>query len=75
MSYHLVKLYSHIFKDNIDCPKFDRNKILITVHPDVPDVWYWLIPFSDSNASVGVVGETAQIENPDRALSKYYFSL
>jgi len=62
-------VFTH-FKDNIDCPKFDRNKILITVHPDIPDVWYWLIPFSDSTVSVGVVGETAQIENPDMSLEQ-----
>jgi flavin-dependent dehydrogenase len=34
---------------------FDRNKILITVHRDHPDVWFWSIPFSGGRASVGVV--------------------
>lgn len=34
---------------------FDRNKILITVHPEHRDVWYWLIPFSGGRASLGVV--------------------
>lgn len=47
--------FSH-FKDGIDCPEFDRDKILITVNPNFSDVWYWLIPFSDGSASVGVVG-------------------
>ena len=47
--------FSH-FKDGIDCPDFDRDKILITVNPNYSDVWYWLIPFSDGSASVGVVG-------------------
>lgn len=47
--------FSH-FKDGIDCPEFDRDKILITVNPHFSDVWYWLIPFSDGSASVGVVG-------------------
>ncbi|MGB1263391.1 MAG: NAD(P)/FAD-dependent oxidoreductase [Cognaticolwellia sp.] len=47
--------FSH-FKDGIDCPDFDRDKILITVNPNFSDVWYWLIPFSDGSASVGVVG-------------------
>jgi len=47
--------FSH-FKDGIDCPAFDRDKILITVNPNFSDVWYWLIPFSDGSASVGVVG-------------------
>jgi flavin-dependent dehydrogenase len=35
---------------------FDRNKILITVHPSHHFVWFWLIPFSDGTASLGVVG-------------------
>jgi len=47
--------FSH-FKDGIDCPAFDRDKILITVNPNFSDVWYWLIPFSDGSASIGVVG-------------------
>lgn len=36
---------------------FDRNKILIAVHPERKDVWYWLIPFSDGRCSLGVVSE------------------
>lgn len=47
--------FSH-FHDRIDCPEFDRDKILITVNPNFSDVWYWLIPFSDGSASIGVVG-------------------
>jgi flavin-dependent dehydrogenase len=34
---------------------FDRNKILITVHPEERDIWFWLIPFSDGKCSLGVV--------------------
>ncbi len=49
--------FCHI-QDHIVDPTFDRNKILITVHPDLIDVWFWLIPFSDGTASVGVVGQT-----------------
>ncbi|MEP0355413.1 NAD(P)/FAD-dependent oxidoreductase [Paraglaciecola sp.] len=48
-------VFTHL-KDNI--PKsanFDREKILITVHPEIADVWYWLIPFSDGTSSIGVV--------------------
>lgn len=47
--------FSH-FTDGIKSIDFDRNKILITVHPNYDDVWYWLIPFSDGSASIGVVG-------------------
>lgn len=34
---------------------FDRNKILVTVHPEHQDVWFWTIPFSDGRCSLGVV--------------------
>mgnify|MGYP000076594063 CR=1 FL=1 len=48
-------VFTH-FKDNIaPDANFDRNKILITVHPEIEDVWYWLIPFSDGTSSLGVV--------------------
>lgn len=57
---HRKAVFTH-FKDNIgETPEgdnFDRNKILITVHPTKADVWYWLIPFSDGTASIGMVGE------------------
>ncbi|MDO6695049.1 NAD(P)/FAD-dependent oxidoreductase [Aliiglaciecola sp. 3_MG-2023] len=54
-------IFTHI-KDNIDAPEFDRNKILITVHPQHSDVWFWLIPFSNGRASVGVVIPPALLE-------------
>ena len=47
-------LFTHM-KDNLCTKDFDRNKILITVHPDQHDIWFWLIPFSDGTSSVGVV--------------------
>lgn len=49
-----VSLFTHI-EDRIDHPGHDRNKILITVHPEHRDVWYWLIPFSNGRSSLGVV--------------------
>ena len=49
-------LFGHI-EDRINDPRFDRNKIRITVHPEHKDVWYWLIPFSNGRSSVGVVAE------------------
>ena len=36
---------------------FDRNKILITTHPQHIDVWFWTIPFSNGCCSLGVVAE------------------
>jgi flavin-dependent dehydrogenase len=49
-------LFGHI-EDNIEDSGFDRNKILITVHPENRDVWFWLIPFSNGRSSIGVVAE------------------
>lgn len=46
--------FTHV-RDGIDNPAFDRNKILITTHPEQPDVWYWTIPFSNGTCSLGVV--------------------
>lgn len=47
-------LFTHM-KDRIEDEHFDRDKILISIHPERKDVWYWLIPFSDGTSSVGVV--------------------
>ncbi|WP_425667359.1 NAD(P)/FAD-dependent oxidoreductase [Vibrio tubiashii] len=51
-------IFTHVV-DNIDpqALEYDRNKILISVHPENHDVWYWLIPFSNGVCSFGVVGE------------------
>jgi flavin-dependent dehydrogenase len=51
-----TSLFTHI-QDNITDTRYDRNKILITVHPNYQDVWFWLIPFNEGRASVGVVAE------------------
>lgn len=58
--------FCHI-RDGITDPAFDRNKILITVHPTLHDVWYWLIPFSDGTASLGVVGATERFSASETA--------
>lgn len=47
-------VFTHV-RDHISCPDYDRNKILICLHPELNEVWYWLIPFSDGTCSVGVV--------------------
>ncbi|MDR3056274.1 MAG: NAD(P)/FAD-dependent oxidoreductase [Zoogloeaceae bacterium] len=41
---------------------FDRDKILISVHPDETDIWYWLIPFSNGRSSIGVVARREQFD-------------
>ena len=47
-------LFTHI-EDRITTPDYDRNKILIAIHPKFHEVWYWLIPFSNGRSSFGVV--------------------
>ncbi len=51
-------IFTHV-RDNLPpgSPKFDRTKILVTVHPQHDDVWYWTIPFSNGRCSLGVVAE------------------
>lgn len=47
-------IFAHV-SDGIDDPGFDRDKILIGIHPRQGEVWQWLIPFSGGRASIGVV--------------------
>jgi len=51
-----ISYFTHI-KDNISDRNFNRERILITVHPEYKNIWYWLIPFSNNTASIGVIGE------------------
>jgi flavin-dependent dehydrogenase len=64
-------LFTHV-TDHLRPGDLDRNKILITVHPVHHFVWFWLIPFSDGTASLGVVGPgayfTAYSSDPQAAL-------
>jgi len=53
-------IFTHI-EDRIT-KDFDRNKILITVHPKHCDVWFWTIPFSGGRCSLGVVAETTYLD-------------
>ncbi|PMH32958.1 FAD-dependent oxidoreductase [Vibrio lentus] len=59
-------IFTHI-NDHISAKEtdleYDRNKILISVHPTNPDVWYWLIPFSNGVSSFGIVGEPKFFES------------
>jgi len=49
-------IFTHL-EDRIAAARFDRQKILVTVHPERDGVWYWLIPFADGRCSLGAVGE------------------
>lgn len=50
-------LFTHV-QDGVAPGTFDRNKILVTVHPKHHDVWFWTIPFSNGRCSLGVVART-----------------
>jgi flavin-dependent dehydrogenase len=54
-------IFTHV-ADHIPAATFDRNKILVTVHPQHRDVWYWLIPFSGGRASLGVVAREEHLQ-------------
>ncbi|UUQ67157.1 tryptophan 7-halogenase [Pseudomonas fuscovaginae UPB0736] len=51
-------VFTHI-EDRIDHPTFDREKILITTHPENRDIWFWTIPFSNGRCSLGVVADAS----------------
>ncbi|MCU1735247.1 MULTISPECIES: NAD(P)/FAD-dependent oxidoreductase [unclassified Pseudomonas] len=55
-------VFTHI-EDRIDHPGFDREKILITTHPEHRDIWFWTIPFSDGRCSLGVVAAAEHFAN------------
>jgi flavin-dependent dehydrogenase len=67
-------IFTHI-EDNIDDPTFDRNKILISVHPQHKDIWYWLIPFSNNRCSIGVVGEPHLLQHLEGTLEQQLFAI
>ncbi|SIS19327.1 Dehydrogenase (flavoprotein) [Aquipseudomonas alcaligenes] len=55
-------VFTHI-EDHIDpASGFDREKILITTHPKLRDVWFWTIPFSNGRCSLGVVSAAEHYE-------------
>jgi len=58
--------FTHI-ADHIEPAEFDRQKIRVTVLERHPDVWFWLIPFSNGRSSLGVVvGDTWLSETGER---------
>ncbi|KAI3593087.1 FAD-binding protein [Cupriavidus sp. U2] len=54
-------IFTHV-EDRVPVGAFDRNKILISVHPEHVDVWYWTIPFSNGRCSQGVVAEKSFLD-------------
>lgn len=56
--------FTHI-EDRISEPLYDRKKILITTHPQMREVWFWLIPFSNGRCSIGVVGEAKFVDSTE----------
>lgn len=54
--------FTHV-EDHIAPGSFDRNKILVSVHPEHVDVWFWTIPFSNGRCSQGVVARTEYLES------------
>lgn len=53
-------LFTHV-EDRIALGDMDRQKILISVHPEQDGVWFWTIPFSDGRSSQGVVATPAYL--------------
>ncbi|WP_199770436.1 NAD(P)/FAD-dependent oxidoreductase [Helicobacter aurati] len=70
--------FTHI-QDNITEPLYDRNKILITTHPENHEIWSWLIPFSNGRCSIGVVGSPQLLDKDnhtftaEKILKKYIY--
>lgn len=54
--------YATHIEDNITTTNYDRNKVLIAIHPEQHEVWFWLIPFSNGRASFGVVAPAGFLE-------------
>jgi len=65
-----TSVFTHL-SDHISADRYDRDKILISVHPEQRDIWYWLIPFEGGRASVGVILPSAMLaEMPGDDLSR-----
>jgi flavin-dependent dehydrogenase len=63
-------LFTHVY-DRIPAGATDRNKIVVGVHPEHRDIWFWMIPLANGKTSVGCVAESAFLAVPeeDRALA------
>ncbi|TDN68904.1 NAD(P)/FAD-dependent oxidoreductase [Paraburkholderia sp. BL10I2N1] len=57
-------IFTHVC-DGIPFGAIDRNKIVVAVHPERRDVWYWMIPLAGGRSSVGCVAEASFLDCPD----------
>ncbi|MDR3414698.1 MAG: NAD(P)/FAD-dependent oxidoreductase [Nevskia sp.] len=69
-----ASLFMHV-EDRIVDADFDRNKIRVAVHPEHEDIWYWLIPFSQGRASIGVVAEDKVLQSCPGDLTQRFDAL
>jgi flavin-dependent dehydrogenase len=60
-------VFTHI-EDRIDPATFDREKILVSIHPEHRDVWFWSIPFSNGRCSLGVVAAAERFKDKPQDL-------
>ncbi len=67
-------IFTHI-ADNLDEKRFDRNKIKIIIHPNEPNIWYWVIPFSNNRSSIGVVAKPERMASMDGTESEKLWQL
>src|SRR5699024_4359487 len=62
-------VFTHVM-DNLTSEDV-RDGTLLCIHPQHPDVWYWMIPFQGGRTSVGVVGDPELINaQPGEPLHK-----
>ncbi|CAD5106494.1 NAD(P)/FAD-dependent oxidoreductase [Zestomonas carbonaria] len=61
-------LFTHVEDRIAPTSGFDREKILITTHPELRDVWFWTIPFSNGRSSLGVVADATRYAGHDADL-------
>lgn len=57
-------LFTHVL-DRIPAGATDRDKIVIGVHPERSDVWFWMIPLARGRTSVGCVAQSAFLDVPE----------
>ena len=69
-----VAYYTQVY-DHIPSGAFDRQKIRVTTHPEHRNIWFWLIPFSNGLASMGVVGHAEQLEARGKTFEERLWAL